>query len=88
MRIEKTNTMFGILKSRSICKEVEQKYKVEIHVNHKMTHICKFKPRKAFKEGERDTLGELLEVGRIQSPPRQPPLTPLPRSSVSHHSSS
>ncbi len=54
--------MFGILKSKSIRKKVEQKYKVEIHVNHKMTHICKFKPRKAFKEGERDTLGELLEV--------------------------
>jgi hypothetical protein len=86
--LKKTNTIFGILKSKSIRKEVEQKYKVEIHVNHKMTHICKFKPRKAFKEGERDTLGELLEVGRIQSPPRQPPLTPLPRSSVSHHSSS
>jgi hypothetical protein len=78
--------MFGILKSKSIRREVEQKYKVEIHVNHKMTHICKFKPRKAFKEGEKDTLGELLEVGRVQSPPQQPPLTPLPHSSVSHHS--
>jgi len=61
-KLKKTNTMFGILKSKSIHKEVEQKYKVEIHVNHKMTHICKFKPRKAFKEGERDTLGELLKV--------------------------
>jgi hypothetical protein len=85
--LKKTNTMFGILKSKSIRREVEQKYKVEIHVNHKMTHICKFKPRKAFKAGERDTLGELLEVGQVHSPPRQPPLTPLPRSSVSHHSS-
>ncbi|CAN5959604.1 unnamed protein product [Sphagnum jensenii] len=27
-----------------------------------------------------------VQPGRIQSPPRQPPLTPLPHSSVSHHS--
>ncbi len=84
--LKKTNTMFGIIKSKSIRREVEQKYKVGIHVNHKMTHICKFKPRKAFKEDEKDTIGELLEVGRIESPPRQPLLTPLPPSSVSHHS--
>lgn len=75
------------INSKSIRNEVEQIYKVEIHVNHQMTHICRFKPRRAFKEGERDTLGELLEVGLIDSPPLSP-LTLLALSSVSHHSSS
>jgi hypothetical protein len=61
--------MFGILKNKSIYREVEEKYKVKIHVNHKMTHICKFKPRKAFQEGKRDTLGELLEEGQASNHP-------------------
>ncbi|CAK9205019.1 unnamed protein product [Sphagnum troendelagicum] len=84
---ELKRTWFPILKNKSIRNEVEQIYKVEIHVNHQMTHICRFKPRRALKEGESDTLGELLEVGLIDSPPLSP-LTLPASSSVSHHSSS
>jgi hypothetical protein len=88
---ELKRTWLHILKNKSIRNEFEQIYKVEIHVNHQMTHICRFKPRSALKEGERDTLGELLEVGLIDSPPlfSPPPLSPLTTLlGVSHHSSS
>jgi hypothetical protein len=84
---ELKRTWLHILKNKSIRNEVEQIYKVEIHVNHQMTHICRFKPRRALREGERDTLGELLEVGLIDSPPLSP-LTLPALSGVSHHSSS
>jgi len=84
---ELKRTWLHILKSKSIRNEVEQIYKVEIHVNHQMTHICRFKPRRPFKEGESDTVGELLKVGLIDSPPLSP-LTLPALSSVSHHSSS
>jgi hypothetical protein len=76
-----------ILKSKSIRNEFEQIYKVEIRVNHQMTHICRFKPSRPLKEGEKDILGELLEVGLIDSPPLSP-LTLPASSGVSHHSSS
>jgi hypothetical protein len=84
---ELKRTWLHILKHKSIRNEVEQIYKVKIHVNHQMTHICRFKPRRALKEGERDTLGELLEVGLIDSPPLSPITLPA-LSDVSHHSSS
>jgi hypothetical protein len=83
---ELKRTWLHKLKSKSIRNEVEQIYKVEIHVNHQMTHICRFKPRRALKEGEKDTLGELLEVGLIDSPPLSS-LTLPALSGVSHHSS-
>jgi hypothetical protein len=35
-------------------------------VNHKMTHICKFKPRAfALKAGDNDACSDLLRVGEI-----------------------
>jgi len=95
----KTSYIYTFEAQRTVCelkrtwlnkskrKEVEQIYKVEIQVNHRMTHICRFKPRGALKERERDTLGELLEVGLIDSPPLSP-LTLPALSGVSHHSSS
>jgi len=48
-------------------REFEQVYKVEIHVNHEMTHICKFKPRAfALKAGDNDACSGLLTVGEIK----------------------
>jgi hypothetical protein len=46
--------------------EFHQVYIVQIHVNHKMTHICKFKPRAfALKAGDIDECSDLLRVGEI-----------------------
>jgi hypothetical protein len=51
---------------KSIRREFDQVYIVQIHVNHKMTHICKFKPRAfALKAGENDACSDLLRVGEI-----------------------
>jgi hypothetical protein len=53
-------------KFKSYRRELDQVYKVKIHVNHKMTHICKFKPRAfALKAGENDACSDLLRVGEI-----------------------
>ncbi len=50
----------------SHCREFDQVYKVPIHVNHKMTHICKFKPRAfALTAGQNDECSDLLTVGKI-----------------------
>jgi hypothetical protein len=47
-------------------REFDQVYIVEIHVNHKMTHICKFKPRAfALKASENDAFSDILRVGEI-----------------------
>jgi len=56
--------VFGQIKSN--CREFDQVYEVEIHVNHKMTHIYKFKPRAfALKAGDNDACSDILKVGKI-----------------------
>jgi hypothetical protein len=48
-------------------REFDQVYKVKIHVNHKMTHICNFKPRAfALKAGDRDACSDISRVEEIQ----------------------
>jgi hypothetical protein len=63
--LKSKRNVLGQIKSN--CREFDQVYIVQIHVNHKMTHICKFKPRAfALKAGENDACSDLLRVGEIK----------------------
>ncbi|CAM6051350.1 unnamed protein product [Sphagnum compactum] len=62
--LKSKRNVLGQIKSNR--REFDQVYIVQIHVNHKMTHICKFKPRAfALKAGENDACSGLLRVGEI-----------------------
>ncbi|CAM6051349.1 unnamed protein product [Sphagnum compactum] len=62
--LKSKRNVLGQIKSNR--REFDQVYIVQIHVNQKMTHICKFKPRAfALKAGENDPCSGLLRVGEI-----------------------
>ncbi|CAK9202706.1 unnamed protein product [Sphagnum troendelagicum] len=62
--LKSKRNVLGQIKSNR--REFDQVYIVQIHVNHKMTHICKFKPRAfALKAGDNDACSDLLRVGEI-----------------------
>jgi hypothetical protein len=62
--LKSEKNFFGQIESTRL--EFDQVYIVEIHVNHKMTHICKFKPRAfALKAGEDDAFSDISRVGEI-----------------------
>jgi hypothetical protein len=62
--LKSKRNVLGQIKSNR--REFDQVYIVEIHVNHKMTHISKFKPRAfALKAGDNDAFSDILKVGEI-----------------------
>ncbi|CAK9261196.1 unnamed protein product [Sphagnum jensenii] len=62
--LKSKRNVLGQIKSNR--REFDQVYIVQIRVNHKMTHICKFKPRAfALKAGDNDACSDLLRVGEI-----------------------
>ncbi len=61
--LKSKRNVLGQIKSNR--REFDQVYIVHMHVNHKMTNICKFKPRAfALKAGDNDACN-LLRVGEI-----------------------